>query len=196
MPDGRLGLLDFGQTQKLRDEYRLWLCWLVLAMAASDYEEIGRLIRTRGAETGQFRMQNPTNEALAAIAYTYFDTRWTPLAHINVFDLNNSPLMENKIERNTTEGSMVVRVVFLVRGMMSSCGVESSMVQAWEPYARQALEAAGESPPSKHNVAFRRQVSQVKMYWQAFRGEKHVLEMGKARKKYLEGPRQIEDFAS
>ena len=46
-----------------------------------------------------FVLENPTLEALNAVAYTYFDTRPTPLARVNVFDMNNSPMMRNRILR-------------------------------------------------------------------------------------------------
>ena len=44
-----------------------------------------------------FVLEHPTLEALNAVAYTYFDTRPTPLARVNVFDMNNSPMMKNRI---------------------------------------------------------------------------------------------------
>jgi aarF domain-containing kinase len=62
------------------------------------------------------QLERPTNEALAALCYAYFDTRPSPLAEVNMMDLNNSPFLQNRITQNTQEGFFTVRSVFLLRG--------------------------------------------------------------------------------
>lgn len=42
----------------------------------------------------QFRMREATQESLAMTARTFFDTRPTALSEVNLFDLNNSPLVK------------------------------------------------------------------------------------------------------
>jgi hypothetical protein len=49
----------------------------------------------------QVQLERPTTEALAALCYVYFDTRPTPLAEVNIMDLNNSPFLQNRITQNT-----------------------------------------------------------------------------------------------
>ena len=56
---------------------------------------------------------------------------------------------------------MVVRVGYLMRGLMTACAVDSSMVLAWEPYARLALQRAGEQVPSSSSIALRRNLTKV-----------------------------------
>ena len=138
--DGRLAILDWGQTQVAPEAYRLHLCRLVVSMVAEDYPKIAEEVRLHS----QVQLERPTTEALAALCYAYFDTRPTPLAEVNMMDLNNSPFLQNRITQNTQEGFFTIRSVFLLRGMMATCGVTSSMVEAWEEDARAVLRASGD----------------------------------------------------
>lgn len=138
--DGRLAILDWGQTQVAPEAYRLHLCRLVVSMVAEDYPKIAEEVRLHS----QVQLERPTTEALAALCYAYFDTRPTPLAEVNMMDLNNSPFLRNRITQNTQEGFFTIRSVFLLRGMMATCGVTSSMVEAWEEDARAVLRASGD----------------------------------------------------
>ena len=133
--DGKLAILDWGQTQIAPASYRAHLCRLVIHMCAEDPRAIANEVRTRS----QVKLERPTTEALTALCYAYFDTRPSALAEINMFDLNNSPFLRNKIVQNTEEGFFTIRTVFLLRGMMRACGVTASMVSSWERDARAAL---------------------------------------------------------
>jgi aarF domain-containing kinase len=138
--DGRLAILDWGQTQVAPEAYRHHLCRLVVSMVAEDYPKIAEEVRLHS----QVQLERPTTEALAALCYAYFDTRPTPLAEVNMMDLNNSPFLQNRITQNTQEGFFTIRSVFLLRGMMATCGVTASMVEAWEEDARAVLRASGD----------------------------------------------------
>jgi len=76
-------------------------------------------------------------------------------------DLNNSPFLQNRVTQNTQEGFFTVRTVFLMRGMMATCGVTASMVMAWEDDARTVLREAGHAVPSRLATRGRRLVSRV-----------------------------------
>ena len=146
--DGKLVLLDWGQTKRVSEVERMHMCRLSLYMANEDHVSIAREI----SEHGTVRLQRPTTEALSALAYAYFDTRPSPLAEMNVMDLKNSPFVQNKIVQNTQEGFFAIRSVFLLRGMLSTCGLRMSMVEAWEAIARNALVLNGEVPPSRFRL--------------------------------------------
>ena len=60
---------------------------------------------------------------------------------MNVYDLDGSPLARNGFARNSADAFPLIRVCFLMRGLMAACGVESSMVDRWEPFALAVLEA-------------------------------------------------------
>lgn len=142
--DGKLAILDWGQTHSFAPPFRRHLCRLVVHMAGEHHEAIAAEVR----EHSQVRLEHPTTEALSALCFAYFDTRATPLAECNLMDLQNSPFVKNRITRNTREGFNVIRCVFLFRGMMAACGVEASMVEVWERDARKALAEANEPVPS------------------------------------------------
>jgi aarF domain-containing kinase len=142
--DGKLAILDWGQTHSFAPPFRRHLCRLVVHMAGEHHEAIAAEVR----EHSQVKLERPTTEALSALCFAYFDTRATPLAECNLLDLSNSPFLKNKIVRNTREGFNVIRCVFLFRGMMAACGVEGSAVEVWESDARRALAEANEPVPS------------------------------------------------
>ena len=142
--DGKLAILDWGQTHSFAPPFRRHLCRLVVHMAGEHHEAIAAEVR----EHSQVRLEHPTTEALSALCFAYFDTRATPLAECNLMDLQNSPFVKNRITRNTREGFNVIRCVFLFRGMMAACGVEGSAVEVWESDARRALAEANEPVPS------------------------------------------------
>lgn len=142
--DGKLAILDWGQTHSFAPPFRRHLCRLVVHMTGEHHEAIAAEVR----EHSQVRLEHPTTEALSALCFAYFDTRATPLAECNLMDLQNSPFVKNRITRNTREGFNVIRCVFLFRGMMAACGVEASMVEVWERDARKALAEANEPVPS------------------------------------------------
>jgi len=83
------------------------------------------------------------------LSYAYFDTRPSALAEMNLMDLENSPFTKNKITQNTREGFFAIRGVFLLRGMLSTCGLKMSMVEHWQDVAIANLRDAGEWYPGK-----------------------------------------------
>ena len=74
--DGRVGLLDWGQTKVLPEDKITAAAECVVCMAAGDVVGLAKAIE--GAKIAE--LENPSPVAWALIAYTYFDTRWTPLA--------------------------------------------------------------------------------------------------------------------
>jgi hypothetical protein len=136
MEDGRVGILDWGQTKRL-DAKRVDACAAcACAMAAGDVPALVDAIET----SGDFVLKNPSPLAWALIAYTYFDTRWTPLAGVNLYDVDRSLLAKDGFERNSPEVFPLIRIAFLFRGAEAVCGVlDESMVDAWERDALRRL---------------------------------------------------------
>ena len=143
--DGKLCILDWGQTKRVSDKERLHMCRLALRMSTEDYKGIASEVRDHGSVL----VEKPTNEALVALSYAYFDTRPSALAEMNMMDLENSPFTKNKITQNTREGFFAIRGVFLLRGMLSTCGLKMSMVEHWQDVAIANLRDAGEWYPGK-----------------------------------------------
>ena len=122
-------------------------------MAAENLSEVARTVEA----TDEFELRAPSEHSWVLMAYTYLgefmqprregggltlkkDTRPTPLAGINIFDLNNNPVVRNPFIRNSQEAFPLIRTSFILRGLMDSCGVQSSMAVAWEKYARSVEE--------------------------------------------------------
>ena len=63
LPDGRLGLIDFGQAKELSTKQRIYLCRIVVAVATRDHDEILEL-----AKESPFRTKHNNREAM--IKYT------------------------------------------------------------------------------------------------------------------------------
>ena len=143
--DGKLCILDWGQTKRVSDKERLHMCRLALKMSTEDYNGIAAEVRDHGTVL----VEKPTNEALVALSYAYFDTRPSTLAEMNIMDLENSPFTRNKITQNTREGFFAIRGVFLLRGMLSTCGLQMSMVEHWQDVAIANLRDAGEWYPGR-----------------------------------------------
>ena len=143
--DGKLCILDWGQTKRVDDKERLHMCRLALRMSTEDYNGIASEVRAHGSVL----VEKPTNEALVALSYAYFDTRPSALAEMNMLDLENSPFTKNKITQNTREGFFAIRGVFLLRGMLATCGEQMSMVEHWQDVAIANLRDAGEWYPGR-----------------------------------------------
>ena len=143
--DGKLCILDWGQTKKVDEKERLHMCRLALRMSTEDYNGIAEEVKRHGSVL----VEKPTNEALVALSYAYFDTRPSALAEMNIMDLENSPFTKNKITQNTREGFFAIRGVFLLRGMLGTCGLKMSMVETWQDISIMNLREAGEWYPGR-----------------------------------------------
>merc|ERR1712078_675217 len=115
---GRLVILDWGQTKTLPRDKRVALARVVQAMAAEDLPEVA----ARVEQTGEFQLQRP------------------PLAGINIFDLSNNPIVQNPFVHNSLEAFPLIRTSFIIRGLMDSCDISSSMVLEWRPFAEALVE--------------------------------------------------------
>lgn len=172
LDDGRLGILDWGQTKRLRADHVRLLCRMTLAMAAERYAQIEALIEG----SGEFALEelvgrSPLEKRMAwvLICYTFVDTRWTPLSDLTFADAPASGgiLGKNRLSRNSQEAFPLIRAVFLLRGLMASLGVSTSMAVAWEPIARRVLLQSGVAVEPMPLVLARRAAARVA--WVAMR---------------------------
>ena len=137
LDDGRVGVLDWGQTKRL-DPQRVATCaTCACAMAAGDVRGLVDAVEA----SGDYELAgDPSPFVWALISYTYFDTRFTPLAGVNLYDVDRSLLAKDGFTRNSPEAFPLIRIAFLFRGAMAQVGLfDESMVEAWEPDARRHL---------------------------------------------------------
>lgn len=132
---GGLTILDFGQVKVLSSTTRIALAQLVIALAR-DSPDAGELLTLLGVKL------DCANEKLeTAVAYILFDTRMDlPMAKMNPFDTDLPPEVRAlKISRIPREVFMLVRVVALLRGILSSLGLDIHSRRIWAPYAEAYL---------------------------------------------------------
>ena len=96
LEDGRVGLLDWGQTKILPPDKVDSCAECVICMARGDNEALARTIEASGIA----ELVNPSVALWALISYTYFDTRWTPLAGVNLYDVDRSLLAPDDVRKS------------------------------------------------------------------------------------------------
>jgi len=135
--DGRIGILDCGQTKVLDAKWRKITAMVCVAMARGDVPGLVEAIES----SGEYVLHDATPEKWSLIAYTYFDTRFTPLAGVNLYDVDRSILSKGRgFSKGSRELFPLMRVAFVVRGLMATAGIrDASMMEAWEPFAAKAL---------------------------------------------------------
>lgn len=99
LSDGRVGILDFGQTKRIDDRLATACAQACIAMSAGDIASLARAIEN----LGEFDLINASPSTWALVSYTFFDTRWTPLSNVNVYDLDRSFLAKGGFRKNSAE---------------------------------------------------------------------------------------------
>ena len=147
MRDGRLALLDFGQTKVLTPEIRVVFANMVEMLAEGDEATIRDAMASAGLDVTlkegvEQRMGGDAGgmDKAVTVAYILFDTR-------AVDDALASPFAQGGLGQSVEIGFdsqmwMVMRFVLLLRGVLHSFGMDVSACELWRPYARKALDAA------------------------------------------------------
>lgn len=130
MKGGRIGLIDYGQSKKLPDRYRLPFAKMILALEQKDNSKICRAMQELNIETSE------GDEAVKArIAWGMFDTEGT----INPFD-PNSPIKQVSVENFPSDLFFVLRVSQLLRGLSNGMNIHDfSAAKQWSGFARTAI---------------------------------------------------------
>jgi len=144
LPDGRVGLLDFGECKELSDETRLLFARLTIALAQRNPTAVLPLLAECGVD-----IDGATPEFAMIAATIMFDTRMDfPEAHMSPLDAGADEMRAVKVRKLPKELFMLLRVVTLVRGMLAIFKSDVSASKVWEPHARVALKKAGIEPPA------------------------------------------------
>jgi predicted unusual protein kinase regulating ubiquinone biosynthesis (AarF/ABC1/UbiB family) len=134
MPDGRVGLVDFGLTKELPDGVRLGFARLVLAAAERDVAAIlaalgGLGVRTRSKDPGD----------VLALMSLFFDTRDPALRGSAYRERTSEALNRSPLDAIPGDLVLLGRVVGLLRGVCASLGAPLSPMQMLKPWAERAL---------------------------------------------------------
>ena len=138
MPDGRLGLIDYGQCKELAPEARRRLAAFVLAIAADrPAAEVAEAFRRCGMRTA-----NDSDEFMADFGRLLFG-RLEPAMmergwHVRLHKLD-------RIVEFPTEMVMLYRMATLLRGLALALRYNVGVAEHWQTAARAAVVGAGAS---------------------------------------------------
>lgn len=135
--EGHLTILDFGQVKVLSSSVRMGLAKLTVALA-EDSPDAGEHLALLG-----IKLDTTSASLKTLIAYILFDTRMDlPEARMNPFDGSlPSEIRELRLSRIPQEAFMLIRVVALLRGILSSLDIDIHARSLWAPFAEAFLKA-------------------------------------------------------
>lgn len=144
LADGRLGLIDFGQSKVLDKEMRIKLARMIDALSSNEESQIARALINLGLRFEDVNGGVVSETRLAIMARILFDTCYVQEATV-------SPMSQDSILRTTPLKAfnqsvwMVVRALVILRGLCFALKMDLSATAIWYPYAQAALAAAGET---------------------------------------------------
>mmetsp|Transcript_9192 Transcript_9192/g.27672 ORF Transcript_9192/g.27672 Transcript_9192/m.27672 type:complete len:530 (-) Transcript_9192:75-1664(-) len=141
-PDGRLGLIDYGQVKHLSLEARLLYAQLMEALRRDDREEIVRLFAKMG-----FVSQKMDPECLYRRACFFHDRDSEDVTggkNVQLFMEEVNKL--DPVVSQSGEFILVGRMNFLMRGMGNAFNLSLRMSELWHPFAQRLLRQHGLAP--------------------------------------------------
>lgn len=131
MKGGKIGLIDYGQSKKLPDRYRLPFAKMILALEKKDDDEICKALDMLNIETSK-----DDKRLKARIAWGMFDTEGT----VNPFD-PDSPIKQVSVENFPSDLFFVLRVSQLLRGLANGMKIQDfSAAKQWSDFAKIAIK--------------------------------------------------------
>lgn len=135
LPDGRLGLLDFGQSGTLDAKQRLWLARTFLAIAGNDESALATLAAERGMRT-----KHNLPQTLAFHLRMPMDTR--PVANL-LAEAERHRKSDPLEELGDGALALPFRPIVLVQAICRAFGWPISMAHEFSPLARQVISERG-----------------------------------------------------
>eukprot|EP00854_Cymbomonas_tetramitiformis_P008077 gene8077-9593_t len=136
MPDGRLGLIDFGQTKALAREDRVMLAKLFIALNRDDREEVARIM----VEEMGFTTKKMDPDAIWRYA-AFNNDRYTNdvMKNMNIQQFTEWLDKTDPITHLNDEHVLVGRVTHLLRGVATAFQLKIRCSEYWEPIAQRVL---------------------------------------------------------
>eukprot|EP01113_Clastostelium_recurvatum_P048791 TRINITY_DN8957_c0_g1_i1.p1 TRINITY_DN8957_c0_g1~~TRINITY_DN8957_c0_g1_i1.p1 ORF type:complete len:614 (-),score=113.51 TRINITY_DN8957_c0_g1_i1:100-1941(-) len=135
MPDGRIGLLDYGQVKVLDMESRKQLARLVVALAEGTKDDIVREMVSCGMRT---RHMDPF--VIEKIAVAYYDHEGPDVSgDKNVHEFVRELQERDPILDYPKDIFLVARTAMILRGTGMMLAYSVSTAKAWLPFAKQIL---------------------------------------------------------
>jgi aarF domain-containing kinase len=140
MPDGRLGLIDYGQVKRMSESDRIIYAKLQIALSRDDREEVVRLM----TEEVGFRTRDMNKDIIYRVAAFWNDRDTDDVTmgmNVHTFmeylDKSDPPVKVND------EFIMVGRVSILLRGVANAFGLKIRVSDYWSEEAKRFLQSRG-----------------------------------------------------
>lgn len=135
MPDGRLGLIDYGQFKYLKKNEMYELSKLYVALESRDMEKISQQAVNMGVKTEKMDTEYIAKTTIFGYDRLDLDFREGKSTMEFMMDLRK----RDKVMYVPGDYYLVMRTVFLLRGLAALMQIDVSVAQYWAPYARQFL---------------------------------------------------------
>ena len=141
MPDGRLGLIDYGSCVTLSKEHRKTLARLMLSLLGPSPAEES-VVKVYSEEMG-VRTKNMDPRILYKMAAFWYDRDTHDVTEgMNVHTFTEWLHAQDPVTSLPDEYVMPGRVSVLLRGMGAAFGIRLHTAHAWGPHARRILEGS------------------------------------------------------
>ncbi|CEM09973.1 unnamed protein product [Vitrella brassicaformis CCMP3155] len=136
-PDGKLGLIDYGQVKHITREQRLNLAHLVVALAEKNYPQAAKVL----TEKVGLKTKNSDERTLALRARMLFDRDdKTVTGGMNAQAFFESLEREDPLVHMPDDYVMAWRLSLLMRGMGWALRYPISTAEGWYPIAKRLIE--------------------------------------------------------
>ena len=140
MPDGKLGLIDYGQVTRINMDARRNYAKLLLAILAEDKGEIARICQS--AEPDGFGGKSKkSNKDVSYKLAVFWNDRDTPdvTGGLNLQEFLDEMEYRDPVVKAPTDMVMIARVSMLLRGMANAFNVRLRVAEAWRESAESVL---------------------------------------------------------
>merc|ERR1719242_53657 len=136
MPDGRLGLIDYGQFKYLTKEEMYETSRLYMALETRDYDKIAQQAWNMGVETEKKDVDYLAKFTI--FAYDRIDLEFRDGK--STIQWMTELREQDKVTYLPGNYYLVMRTVFLLRGLAALMQIDVSVAKYWQPFAKQFLE--------------------------------------------------------
>ena len=133
-PNGKIGLLDWGQVKTLKPTMLLNFAKMVRAIHRNNKADIVQCFKNLGIEV----TNSDDAEAVYKIAVTMLDTKQVPGFVIDPFN-SMEMLRNNSVTKMPSDLYFVVRTVQLLRGITFAFGLDYSLADKWSHLAQRVI---------------------------------------------------------
>jgi len=140
MPDGRLGLIDYGQVKRVPEHVRVAYAKLTLAILAEDKDEIARLCQSDPPEGFGGKSRYADKDVAYRLAM-FWNDRDTPdvTMGLNLQEFIDEMEARDPVVRAPADMVMIARVSILLRGVANAFNVRLKVANAWRAHAETLL---------------------------------------------------------